>query len=198
MLLIELHVENKHTMSRPGRPSLVDKEKVINTLLKYKTQIVLPGGKIVSQQNNVWTTVSEELEWKKLPASLHSYVCNNKDSVRDLLNNRERRQEKSQHAIAPNGNNSSSFEDSDSSETSETDQTKHITISMKMSAFEELVIRKKYKNREVLKLEPGVWQHQISERLWNETKMKCGFNFKYHHLSADLSRGSAKGKSNED
>lgn len=183
-------------MARPGRPPLVDKEKLINTLLKYETQIVLPGDKIVSQQDHVWQTVSEELEGKKLPASLHSYVCNNKDSVRELLNNRERRQEKFQHASAPNENNSSSFEDSDASEISEIVKSKKITISMKISEFEKLVTRKKYKNREVLKLEPGAWQHQISERVWNATKMKCGFNYKYHHLSADLSSGSAKGKSN--
>lgn len=169
-------------MIRRGRPPLVDKEKMINILLKYKTEILLPGDKIISQQDDVWKRVSEELEGKKLPASLHSYVCNNKDSIRDLLNNRERRQEKFEPASAPNRNNFSLSTDSDASDSSEVNETKRITISMKMSAFKKLVKCKRYKNREVLKLEPGVWQHEISERLWNAAKMKCGFNYKYRFI----------------
>lgn len=76
-------------MPGPGRPRLIDKEEVIKVLLKYKSQIVLPCDKIVSYQHEIWKTVSQELRRTKLPKSLHSYVCNNKDFVRYLLNDRE-------------------------------------------------------------------------------------------------------------
>lgn len=59
--------------------------------------------------------------------------------------------------------------------------------------FDSMVIEKKYGKRLYKKLDPGVYQKKISDLIWDKTHMKCGFDFKYHHLSWDLMTGSIKG-----
>lgn len=121
-------------------------------------------------------------------------VCNNTDGVRDLLNGREKSEK-------PYRSRLSDFSDSVSDYLSDTTLnnsqkiigTQRVTISMKKTAFMKMAKVQNYKKKKVVRLEPGVWQNEISERLWNATKLKCGFNFKNHYLSSDLSTGSAKG-----
>lgn len=86
-----------------------------------------------------------------------------------------------------NANISDSLSDKSLNESDSIIRTEKVTISMKKTAFQKFAKIKNYKQRKVMKLEPGVWQNEISERLWNATKLKCGFNFK------NLSAGSAKG-----
>lgn len=53
-------------MSGAGRPRLIERSLVIEKLLLYKTEIVLPGDKILSQKNCLWQRISDELDGKKL------------------------------------------------------------------------------------------------------------------------------------
>lgn len=55
-------------MSRLGRIPKIDHEVVIETLLQYKTIILLSdsGDKIVSKQDEVWVKISHSLGGKKV------------------------------------------------------------------------------------------------------------------------------------
>lgn len=185
-------------MNGPGRPRLIESQLVIDKLLLYKTQIIFPGDKVLSKKNSLWQRISDELEGKKSAQSLHSYVCNNIGGVRDLINGKETCENKSPPVCVSDSNTNNCFDTSSDSEltddeTGTTKKVQKVTLSMNMNVFKNLVNKKKYRNRKVLKLESGVWQNEISERLYSETKLKCGFNFKNHYLSMDLSTGSAKG-----
>lgn len=43
-------------------------------------------------------------------------------------------------------------------------------------------------------LQPGKWQEVITDKFWEATRMKCGFQFKNHYISADAKSGVISGK----
>lgn len=57
-------------------------------------------------------------------------------------------------------------------------------LTISKHTFDQMVVEKMYKARRVKKL---------LERLWNNTKLKCGFNFKSHYLNSDATSGSMEG-----
>lgn len=172
-----------------GRIPKIDSSIVIDIILKYKEVVLLPNDKIISKTNPIWMQISEELDRKKSSASLYSFVCDNKYGIRDLLNNRK---------VDIKINNSINLNDSSSTINStienDSEENSECVISMPRQNFDNLIIEKVYKGRRVKKLSPGLWQREISERLWNNTRMHCGFNFKWHHISNDMSSGSIHGK----
>uniref|UniRef100_A0A6P7G042 Uncharacterized protein LOC114334561 n=1 Tax=Diabrotica virgifera virgifera TaxID=50390 RepID=A0A6P7G042_DIAVI len=182
-------------MSGPGRPRVIDREEITEKLLLYKSEIILLGDKVLSKNDHLWEKISEELGGKKTAKSLHSYVSCNKDGIRDLMNGREKSEKvpRFRESDQPNSSACDATFEENLYDAEDIIETKNCTISMKMSNFKALAQTKNHKNRSVVKLKPGVWQQEISERIWNATKLKCGFNFKNHYLSADLSTGSAKG-----
>lgn len=49
-------------MGGTGRPPLIERSVVIEKLLQFQKEIVLPGDKILSQNDSLWQRISDELE----------------------------------------------------------------------------------------------------------------------------------------
>lgn len=181
-------------MSGRGRIPVIDKSVVTDILLKFKNLILLPGDKVLSKTSVVWVQISEELNRKKSSLSLYAYVCDNRHGIRDLLNDRPTASRKAvpQKELIDLSANDISV--NTTTESDYGDEIKSYVLSMSRHTFEQMVTDKIYKGRRAKKLIPGVWQKEISERLWNQTKLKCGFHFKYHHLTSDLTSGSIAGE----
>lgn len=77
-------------------------------------------------------------------------------------------------------------------------------ISLLREDFTNLLIEKVYKRRIKGKgksyyrlrnvLQPGKWQELMTDKFWEATRMKCGFQFKNHYISADAKTGVINGK----
>ncbi|XP_039310233.1 uncharacterized protein LOC113005626 [Solenopsis invicta] len=72
-------------------------------------------------------------------------------------------------------------------------------ISLLRTEFTNLLTEKVYK-RNVINagktyyrlrtvLQPGKWQEMITDKFWEATHMKCGFQFKNHYISGDAKSG---------
>lgn len=79
----------------------VNSSLVVETILRYKNQIIFDDNKIVSKKNEVWDLISEELGRKKSGTSLYSFVCGNVCNVRDLLNNNRQISNANNSQVAP-------------------------------------------------------------------------------------------------
>jgi len=55
-----------------GRPPVVDKDLLIDCLIKYKDQIVQKDQRIISKHNPIWITVAQELNNGVTPYSLYT------------------------------------------------------------------------------------------------------------------------------
>lgn len=185
-------------MSVRGRIPLIDKSVLTEILLKFKCDILLPGDKILSKTSVVWSQISEELDRKKSSQSLYTYVCLNKHGIRDLLNDRPGgpKEVAPDHKLHDESADVSTKENSFNStiESDNAEETKSYVLSMSKHSFDQMVMDKIEKRRHVKRFIPGVWQKEISERLWNHTKLKCGFHFKYYHITTDLTSGSIAGE----
>lgn len=72
-------------MSTRGRPAKIDKDRVVNILLKYKDQIMQDNGKIVSKCDKIWIIIAKDLENCLTPISLYAIVICNRYKIREKL-----------------------------------------------------------------------------------------------------------------
>lgn len=197
-----------------GRPMNISPIDVIKILKKYKDNIITPERKIVSKLCSIWSTISSELKEKISPASLYTFVTCNRYNVRtELLKNIAEEQGKdttisdSNISVISNETNNSdtTFEHSNNS-IEHNLQTINFSFLMSTIEFKEIIINRTYayiirnaktksnalcRQRKVFR--PGIWQAVITEKIWNSTNLKCGFNFKNHYISRDATTGYING-----
>lgn len=85
---VYLYVDNLTSfliMPKRGRPLTIDKNKVIEVLIKYKDDIVLDNYKIISKCDKIWCTLSKEINDIMTSNALYTFVVCNKHNVRDKL-----------------------------------------------------------------------------------------------------------------
>lgn len=71
-------------MVRRGRPGRIDKDRIVDTILKYKDQII-HGEKIVSKCDSIWITIAKDLDNNVTPASIYTFVSCNRYKIREKL-----------------------------------------------------------------------------------------------------------------
>jgi len=69
-----------------GRPSKVQSDDIINTILIHKNRIIF-SNKIVSKHDTVWCDISVALGGRITPASLYTMVSCNRYGIRNQLIN---------------------------------------------------------------------------------------------------------------
>lgn len=203
-------------MSKRGRPLIIDKSKVIELLIKYKNDVILDDGRIKSKCDKIWCTLSKEINDVMTPNALYTYVVCNKHNVHDKLMSSFPSAEQDESDIMKDEENSTS-KNTSKNESSinesvatcdesyerilESRQETIFTINIPKSDFEALIIHKKYQRtehkRRIIRhhtvLQPGMWQHVFCQKIWEATKLSCGFNFKNHKLTRDGQSGYANG-----
>lgn len=189
-----------------GRPGKVDPEKIKEAILKYK-DIIKNNITIVSKKDNVWKIIAQELENKMTTNSLYVFTMCNRYNVRDIIFDKMcNDKEFSANENILNNWSESSVNTSSNTNTMENSDTmeKFYIISLLREDFTNLLTEKVYKRqlnnkrkmyyrwRKVLR--PGKWQEIITNKFWETTHMKCGFQFKNHYISADTKSGIINGK----
>lgn len=200
-----------------GRPIKIDKSKVIELLTNYKSQIILNNGKVISKCDEIWSTLSKQIDNLMTPIALYTFVSCNRYNIREILtnsfssderneNNNSMRSEGSETSRNDHHRKSCINESSTSQDESFTPQksTKTIfTINIPKSDFQSMIIYKKYRRmdkrnrnkivRQHMVLQSGMWQHVLCQKIWEATKLSCGFNFKNHKLTSNGQSGYANG-----
>lgn len=69
-----------------------------------------------------------------------------------------------------------------------------VKIHFSKAEFEKLIVIKKYRNNDKTKasttrsyrvLEPGLWQELVTDKLWHEHRISCGFLYKRGRIHED-------------
>lgn len=205
-------------MRRVGRPEKIDKSVLKEILLKYKKEIIKEDFRVISKSDSIWIKISSELCNIMTANALYTFVTCNKFGIKDILCDRSRTpvQYESDIAIEDRDGNENKDESISNTKTLMSDSTLNqssmrlsnadgvstFTVSIPKEDFTSLIIYKKYRRtekkrpvstREYTILQPGLWQHFFVKKIWQATKISCGFNFKRNKLSHNAESGYASG-----
>lgn len=166
-----------------------------------KDDIFVGNGKLKSKNDEVWQKLSADLRGELSAKTLYSKICN--PAFRKKLG----LDQKPCHEIILSENRGENLPDT-SVEIEEIcsddeEDVMHFSIDSAKEEYEKLFVTKEYKRREFgrrqdsmrtcLRLEPGRWEHWISDEIWNVTKLPCSFNFRGHYLTQDGNAGKVEG-----
>lgn len=200
-----------------GRPMNISHVDIIEILKKYKNDIITFDRKIVSKLCSIWLTISRELKGKMSPASLYTFVTCNRFNVRTELLKKITEERCNNSNTTSDLNVSITSYETNISDTTINDnslsytenglQTINFIFSMSTAEFDDIIINRtyaynirnaktkcknaSYRQRKVLR--PGIWEAVITEKIWNSTNLKCGFNFKNHYIANDAMSGYING-----
>ena len=186
--------------SQPGRKPKISIEEVKSVILRRKTEILLDDGKLVGKNSDVWKYLSADLQRKLSARTLHSKTCIQKFRT-EVLQERPNRlslltdtsdNEKIHQSMNENMNRT----------IGEGDFLEFTVFGVK-SEYEGLLISKTYAakatsrrnqvTRFCLRLEPCRLKDWISNKIWDITKLPCGFNFHRHYISENGASGKIEG-----
>lgn len=188
-----------------GRQGKIDPLKMKEVILKCK-DIINNNNSIISKTYDVWNVIARKLGSKVSTDNLYVFtMCNRYNTKSEILN-----EEHSKSETRVSANESAVSDDSNWNERSiscspgESYNEKYFVISLLREDFTNLLCDKIYKRRVKEKgktyyrlrkvLQPGKWQELITDKFWEATRMKCGFQFKNHYISADAKTGTINGK----
>lgn len=185
-------------MSR-GRPPTVKNFLIIEAILKYKDQVVYKSESgddaLVSETNSVWMLISKELDNKIKPASIYSYVVNDRFGVRKLL----------VHEISNGKSSDSENPDSERSESSFNSKNKSniiFSLTFRKTEFEDLIMEttRQYKDKKGVSrtrivniLHPKKWTEIMARKIYDDFRLHHGYHFESSYLSKDKGSGRFTG-----
>lgn len=175
-----------------GRKCNVDRELVIESILKYKECVVIKNV-VVSKNDPIWEIISKDLNNKIKPLSLHALACSRKENVRPLLVSGET------NFINPDENISENIPLSIcATDFIEKDNGIQFKLSLTQREFEGLITTKVIKNRTCVRFKSGSeWTDILAHKIWTQTPLTCSFSFKTHYLTNDAASGKMDGKYTE-
>lgn len=187
-------------MSR-GRPAKVPKEQFIETVLRYKERIYdIDKNCVTARYDPVWREISEELKGLLKPQSAYTEITLNRHNILAVI-----KKPVSANSTMNNTESSVSFDENNTSLDESMYNRNEIRFEIVMSRdeFNEIAVSVTYscktreardKKRKYMKLKSGVYQSIFNEFIYQNTTLKCGFNYKYHHISLDGISGKIRGK----
>lgn len=196
--------DNFNMRSVRGRPGKINPAKMKEAILKYK-DVINSNNNIVSKTHDIWNVIASELENKVTTNNLYVFTMCNRYNVKSGIFNQDVRTEKRSFEDSSALYNSEMWtEDSINCSLDNSNSEKHFVISLIRQDFTNLLTEKVYKRKINDKgktyyrfrkiLQPGKWQELITDRFWEATHMKCGFQFRNHYISADAKSGVINGK----
>lgn len=178
---------------RKGRKGNVPSDIIVNTILKYKNDILI-NHKIVSKSTSIWEKISKELSnYGQIKASLlYTFVVCDRNNLHALLeiNFCEKKD------LCNKNKNESSIQSLDTSfnDVINTNNGEMFTITLTKKEYQSLLDTKVYGKRICIRFKSGEWEDVIAQKIWNETRIQCGINFKGHYLTQNADYGSIDGE----
>lgn len=176
-----------------GKPPKIDHENLRRVFIENRNNIVVDG-KILSEKNAIWSTLS--IDTKISASTLYSYALSNRYQFRSILLNHQLNSVENELDISQNSLHNSTIL-ADHHQDSENEV--QVTFAMPRNEFEMLIEEKtvlsggkRMRVRTIMK--NNIWENFIHTHLYNESKMRHGFNFTDHNLNRDATSGSIRGK----
>lgn len=174
-----------------GRPVKLDHKKIDEAIILRKSEVV-ENNKIISKSNDIWKILSEALN--VAPSALYTYVTCNRNNIRYKLLDSALANESTSN-VTTTDNETEVSVDSVSDESIRDDtKVRIIDLHYSRAEFAALLETKSYKRTEKTRantlrrnytvLKRGLWENSVTEKLWEKSHIKCGFNYKTHKISA--------------
>ncbi|KAG5860832.1 hypothetical protein JTB14_019385 [Gonioctena quinquepunctata] len=178
----------------PGRPASIINDQIVYAILEQKNKVIVDNS-IVSKTNIIWITISEDPGNKIRPSSLHSYVTNNRYSLRKIL-------------LGLNDDDISKVSTNDTlnSSSSFLEPVENFnfvfTLTFGKSEFEELLIEtsRQYRDRKGNKrmrivniLQLQKWTEITSKKIYDEFRIPHGYHFVTNYINKDKNSGCFTG-----
>ena len=189
-------------MSSRGRPRNVECDVLINTILSFRDRIFINSG-VVLKTNTVWDEISLHLDTKIKASSLYSIVTNNRYNILDKIKQNLSISADASDMFDKSGEGSDCQKSSVDSSSVYNSNAINFDILISKQKFHEITHTVEYMRstreaketkRKYLKFIPGVWQRYFNKQIWENTRMKCGWNYQSPFLSLDGTSGQFTGK----
>lgn len=171
------------------KPPIIEREVIIQTVLLRK-DAVCNNGKIVSATSEVWIALSDDLERKLKPTSLHSLVANNRYNLKEkLLGIESVRMELSEVDEA--------LTESAESLNSNSPREYIFAFTIPTLEFKKLVgetVYGKKRLRSYTVLRQQLWTETIAAKMYEQVDLRHAIHFKNHYMSRSGSSGRITGK----
>lgn len=187
-----------------GRPTSTTKDTFVQTILPFSENIYNPSLSVVVSKNDIiWEDIARCFLGKLKATSLYSLVVTNRfnilNKIKEVLN--------TSTVNAPNTSDTS-FEANPGRDIS----NNSAICNERQINFEILIPREKFdditnvvyykrstreakeRKRQYLKFRTGVWESFFNKHIWENTRLKCGINYKSHNLSLHGTTGKFSGK----
>ena len=173
---------------KPGRKSKIDPNVTEKVLLENKDGIYdSETNSCVSRSHPIWNDISKQLNNKIIPSSLYVYACKLFKKLIDVDKDSELLEEEHNESHV---DVNASVLDSTVNSSSAFDPLEFVVQYHKEefdSLIEMVYYKRSTKNNKVSKrlwkiLKAGVWEDSISRKVYDSTKLPCGFMFKNHYL----------------
>lgn len=173
-----------------GRPSNIDPTKLIEIVSNNKNKIIVQDvnglSVFVPQKNSVWSEICNELDQQIKPATLYSYIVNNRFNLKSIIS----------------GDKDIEFS-SGTNESSEVNVIKddldneiNFILSLKKTEFLKMILetKREYRDRKGIRrtrtvniLHPKKWTEIVTKRIFDEYRLPHGYHFTTSYLSRDNS-----------
>lgn len=174
-----------------GRKGSVSSDIIVNTILKYKKDILI-NNKVVPKTASIWQKISEELSnnGEIKATSLYTFVTCDRYNLHELLGI------KFSKIDLCNKNENESIQSIDTSlnDVVKINNGEMFIITLTQKEYQSLLVTKVYGKRICVRFKSGEWEDVIAQKIWNETRIQCGINFKGHYLTQNADYGSIDGK----
>ena len=193
-----------------GRPNSITEDTFVQTILPFSEKIYNPSLSVVVSKNDIiWEDIARCFLGKLKATSLYSLVVTNRfnilNKIKEVLNTST-----SPNTSTVNAQNTSdtSFEANPGRDISNNsaiynERQINFEILIPRAKFDDITNVVYYKRstreakerkRQYLKFRTGVWQSFFNKHIWENTRLKCGINYKSHNLSLHGTTGKFSGK----
>lgn len=188
-----------------GRPAHLSKEDFVPTVISKVTDIYV-NGNVVGKEDEVWKILSKIFQGKLLPKSIHAMVVTNRYKVLDAI----KKQMDSPSGIDGTDTSIRSLADSSCGDLNVSDLTN--AYNEKTYKFESLTSPEDFdtmtivteyarstkeakgKKRKYRRFKSGCYQPYFSKIIWDNTHLKCSWNFKNQTVNLSGTQGKVSGE----
>lgn len=172
-----------------GRPTNVSKEQIITVLTRYKNSIIhCDNNSMEAKDSLIWDEILTALNHKISKSSLYVYACEfrNKLFLKESAQNYTSECDISVESVAEQ----SFFENDDISVAIIYNRDEFLKLTEKIYYNSQT---RKTGKRLLTRFVPGLYQEDISNKLYENTTLPCGFLISNSYISNSLDRGYIKG-----
>ncbi|CAH2109045.1 unnamed protein product [Euphydryas editha] len=187
-----------------GRPTNIDIDLLKKIVTINKDKIIINQTSIVSKHDIIWKSISKEMNYSIKPESIYAFVNCNRYNIKSELMPLQNTEIDSEVNSSMASSKNISSDENNSDDHLPDDKPLEFSFRVNREEFSELVVEKIYQRKQGKKtnyykqntLKDGEWQIYVTNKIWELTRRKCGYNFKRNYVLQDKQTGNYKGSCN--